>query len=45
MPSDCQVCDDLGWEWEHGLGGESWKVACSSGWCKASAKWAEGGRE
>jgi hypothetical protein len=37
-PSECQTCDDTGWEWEHGLGGESWKVPCPR-YCKAAEKW------
>jgi hypothetical protein len=36
--SECETCDDLGWVWEHGLGGESWKVPCPRH-CQAADKW------
>jgi hypothetical protein len=36
--SECEQCDDLGWEWHHGLGGESWKVPCPRH-CAAAEKW------
>lgn len=40
-PSVCTHCDDLGWEWEHGKGGESWKVPCRR-WCGAAKGFVQG---